>query len=65
MYTLLDMTDPYAQSKGAIHTNDYLLGTWKGDWYHFYKSWDKKYYDGYDEHELKLKEHNQGMDLTR
>ena len=46
MFTLRDHTDPYAAKQGAKGTNDYMVGTWRADWYYYYKSWDKQYLDG-------------------
>lgn len=50
MYTLRDRTDEYAASKGATNVNDYMVGTWRADWYHYYKSWDGKYLNASDEY---------------
>jgi hypothetical protein len=49
MFTLRDHTHRYAASKGAKDPNDYMVGTWRADWYHYYKSWDKTYLNGGDE----------------
>lgn len=49
MYTLRDHTHRYAASKGAKEPTDYMAGTWRADWYHYYKSWDRGYVNGGDE----------------
>lgn len=47
---LKDRTDPYAARKGAKADTDYMVGIWRADWYHFYKSWDKSFLNGADEY---------------
>ncbi|MGE0606653.1 MAG: hypothetical protein AB7O62_05960 [Pirellulales bacterium] len=48
-FVLSDRTDTYAASKGAKGELDYLIGTWRVDWYHYYKSWDNSFLNGHDE----------------
>jgi hypothetical protein len=49
MLVLKDRTDKYAASKGAKSETDYMVGCWRADWYHYYKSWDKSFLNGSDE----------------
>lgn len=49
MLILRDRSSPYAASKGAKAETDYMIGTWRADWYHYYKSWDRSFLNGYDE----------------
>lgn len=49
MLVLLDRSNKYAASKGAKEVNDFMVGIWRADWYHYYKSWDKQFLNGYDE----------------
>lgn len=49
MLVLHDRTHPYAASKGAKSETDYMVGVWRADWYHYYKSWDKSFLNGSDE----------------
>ena len=49
MLIFKDRTDKYAASKGAKSDLDYMVGTWRADWYHYYKSWDKSFLNGSDE----------------
>src|SRR5438105_2838279 len=49
MLILKDRTDKYAARQGAKAELDYMVGTWRADWYHYYKSWDKKFLNGADE----------------
>lgn len=49
MFTLRDCSSRYAKSKGAKGINDYMVGVWRADWYHYYKSWDKSYLNASDE----------------
>jgi len=48
-FVLKDHTDKYAASKGAKADTDYMVGVWRADWYHYYKSWDKSFLSGSDE----------------
>lgn len=56
MFVLRDRSDRYAQEHGAKNVNDYMVGTWIADWYYYYKSWDKKYFDGVKEIETAIKD---------
>jgi hypothetical protein len=49
MLVLRDRTNKYAASKGAKSETDYMVGIWRADWYHYYKSWDRSFLDGSDE----------------
>ncbi len=49
MLILRDRTDKYAASKGAKSELDYMVGIWRADWNHYYKSWDKSFLNGSDE----------------
>jgi len=49
MVVLRDKHYPYAASKGATNDLDYMAGIWRTDWYHHYKSWDKKFLNASDE----------------
>jgi hypothetical protein len=49
MLVLRDRTDKYAASKGAKSETDYMVGIWRADWYHYYKSWDRSFLNGSDE----------------
>lgn len=49
MFVLRDRSSRYAASKGAKGVNDYMVGVWRADWYHYYKSWDKSYLNASDE----------------
>jgi len=49
MVVLRDKHNPYAASKGATNDLDYMAGIWRADWYHYYKSWDKKFLNASDE----------------
>jgi hypothetical protein len=49
MLVLKDHTDKYAVSKGAKSETDYMVGCWRADWYHYYKSWDNSFLNGSDE----------------
>ncbi|MDB5339051.1 MAG: hypothetical protein JWN70_4670 [Planctomycetaceae bacterium] len=42
-------TDKYAASKGAKSPNDYMIGVWRGEWFHYYKSWDHRFLNATDE----------------
>jgi hypothetical protein len=46
---LRNRTDPYAASKGARTDLDYMVGIWRADWFHYYKSWDRSFLNGSDE----------------
>jgi hypothetical protein len=46
---LRDRTDPYAASTGAKTDLDYMVGIWRADWFHYYKSWDRSFLNGSDE----------------
>jgi len=46
---LRDHNDKYAASKGAKTDTDYMIGVWRVDWYHYYKSWDKSFINASDE----------------
>jgi hypothetical protein len=46
---LKDHTDKYAAGKGAKSEMDYMVGCWRADWFHYYKSWDKSFLNGSDE----------------
>jgi len=50
IYTLWDRTDEYAARKGATNANDYMVGVWRADWFHYYRSWDGRYLDASDEY---------------
>ena len=49
MLILRDHTDKYAASNGAKSETDYMVGCWRVDWHHYYKSWDKSFLNGSDE----------------
>lgn len=49
MLILRDRTNKYAASKGAKTETDYMVGIWRTDWYHYYKSWDKSFLNASDE----------------
>jgi hypothetical protein len=49
MLVLRDRTHTYAASHGAKTENDYMVGIWRVDWYHYYKSWDRSFLNGSDE----------------
>jgi hypothetical protein len=49
MLVLRDRAHPYAASQGARAEADYMVGIWRADWYHYYKSWDKSFLNGSDE----------------
>jgi hypothetical protein len=49
MLTFKDRSDKYAAKKGAKTELDYMVGIWRADWYHYYKSWDKTFLNGSDE----------------
>jgi hypothetical protein len=49
MFVLRERTNRYAASKGARADTDYMVGDWGGDWFYYYKSWDKTFIDGSDE----------------
>ena len=50
MLVLRDHTDAYAASHGCKAATDYMVGIWRADWYHYYKSWDHSFLNGSDEH---------------
>ena len=49
MLILHDRTNKYAASKGAKSETDYMVGIWRADWFHYYKSWDQSFLNGSDE----------------
>jgi hypothetical protein len=49
MVVLRDNSYPYAASHGATSKLDYMVGSWRADWYHYYKSWDKQFINASDE----------------
>jgi hypothetical protein len=44
-----DRSYKYAVKNGAKTDTDYMVGAWRADWYHYYKSWDKTFLNGSDE----------------
>jgi hypothetical protein len=46
---LYDRSFPYAASKGARTETDFMIGIWRADWFHYYKSWDHQFLNGSDE----------------
>lgn len=48
-FTLRNRMHKYARSKGATHECDYMVGVWRGEWLHYYKSWDHSFLNGSDE----------------
>ncbi len=46
---LRDRNHKYAASNGAKTDKDYMVGIWRADWYHYYKSWDRSFLNGSDE----------------
>ena len=46
---LRDRTSKYATSKGAKTETDYMVGTWSGESFYYYKSWDRSFLPGSDE----------------
>ena len=49
MLVLRDHTDAYAARQGCKADTDYMVGIWRADWYHYYKSWDHSFLKGSDE----------------
>ena len=49
MLVLKDRTDAYAAKQGATKETDYMVGIWRADWFHYYKSWDRSFLNGHDE----------------
>ena len=49
MVVLRTKDHPYAARKGAKKDLDYMVGMWRADWYHYYKSWDHKFLNATDE----------------
>ena len=49
-FVLLDRSNEYANRKGARAETDYMVGDWGSDWFYYYKSWDRSFIDGSDEH---------------
>src|SRR2546423_12290497 len=43
---LRDRTHKYTASKGAKTETDYMIGIWRADWFHYYKSWDRSFLNG-------------------
>lgn len=49
MLVLHDRSHAYTASHGAKTETDYMVGIWRADWYHYYKSWDGSFLNGSDE----------------
>lgn len=49
MAVLRTKDHPYAARKGAKADLDYIVGIWRADWFHYYKSWDHKFLNASDE----------------
>jgi hypothetical protein len=49
MVEFRDRTYRYAASHGAKNELDYMIGIWRADWFHYYKSWDQKFINAADE----------------
>jgi hypothetical protein len=49
MVVLRTKEDSYAARNGAKTSLDYMVGIWRADWYHYYKSWDHEFMSAADE----------------
>ena len=48
-FVVRDAAYPYSVTHGASEDNDYMVGIWRAEWFHYYKSWDRQFINADDE----------------